>query len=162
MLAVGDGAMGLWTVLDEVFPQVRDQRSWFHKIGNALNEVPISQHAKAKAALAEISNAATRAQAIIGLNRFVDTYAAKYPKAVAKLTKDRATLLRVLRLSGGALATRMDYEPNRVNVRDGVPSHVPHAQLPVERAISWYSVQADRSSRAVIVRISANVISDFG
>ncbi|KVA58379.1 hypothetical protein WI61_29145 [Burkholderia cepacia] len=64
---------------------------------------------KERVALSEIWNAATRAKAIVGLNRFVDMYTAKYPKVVAKLTKGRATLLRVLRLSGGALAAREDY-----------------------------------------------------
>ncbi|WP_230877686.1 MULTISPECIES: IS256 family transposase [unclassified Burkholderia] len=93
LLAVGDGAMGLWAALDEVFPQTRQQRCWFHKIGNVLNAMPKSQHGKAKAALAEIWNAATRADALVAFNQFVDTYAAKYPKAVEKLTKDRDALL---------------------------------------------------------------------
>nr|WP_257806728.1 IS256 family transposase [Burkholderia glumae] len=93
LLAVGDGAMGLWAALEEVFPQTRHQRCWFHKIGNILNVMPKSQHGKAKAALAEIWNAATRADAIAAFNQFVDAYAAKYPKAVEKLTKDRDALL---------------------------------------------------------------------
>jgi transposase-like protein len=93
LLAVGDGAMGLWAALDEVFPQTRHQRCWFHKVGNILNAMPKSQHGKAKAALAEIWNAATRADAIVAFNQFVDVYVAKYPKAVEKLTKDRDALL---------------------------------------------------------------------
>ncbi|CAB3759809.1 transposase, mutator type [Burkholderia paludis] len=88
---VGDGAMDLWVALDKVFPQVRHQRCWFHKIGNVLNVMPKSQHAKA--ALAEIWNAATRADAIIAFNQVVDTYAAKYPRAIEKLAKGRASLL---------------------------------------------------------------------
>ncbi|WP_322028205.1 transposase, partial [Burkholderia sp. BCC1977] len=51
LLAVGDGAMGLWGALEEVFPQTRHQRCWFHKIGNVLNALPKSQQSKAKAAL---------------------------------------------------------------------------------------------------------------
>jgi transposase-like protein len=93
LLAVGDGAMGLWAALEEVFPQAQRQRCWFHKIGNILNVMPKSQHGKAKAALAEIWNAATRADAIVAFNEFVNTYVAKYPKAVEKLTKDRDELL---------------------------------------------------------------------
>src|ERR1700744_2668600 len=93
LLAVGDGAMGLWAALEEVFPQTRHQRCWFHKIGHILNVMPKSQHGKAKAALAEIWNAATRADAIVAFNQFVDTYSAKYGKAVEKLTKDRDALL---------------------------------------------------------------------
>uniref|UniRef100_UPI003BEEFA98 IS256 family transposase n=1 Tax=Burkholderia arboris TaxID=488730 RepID=UPI003BEEFA98 len=93
LLVLGDGAMGMWAALDEVFPQVRHQRCWFHKIGNVLNVMPKSQQGRAKAALAEIWNAATRAYAIVGFNQFVDAYVAKYSKAVEKLTKDRDALL---------------------------------------------------------------------
>jgi len=93
LLAVGDGAMGLWAALEEVFPQTRHQRCWFHKIGNVLNALPKSQQSKAKAALTEIWNAATRADAIVAYNRFVATYTAKYPKAAEKITKDRDELL---------------------------------------------------------------------
>ncbi|RQU48233.1 IS256 family transposase [Burkholderia cenocepacia] len=93
LLAVGDGAMGLWAALEEVFPQTRHQRCWFHKIGNVLNALPKSQQSKAKAALTEIWNAATRADAIAAYNQFVATYTAKYPKAVEKITKDHDALL---------------------------------------------------------------------
>ncbi|AJY38098.1 transposase, Mutator family protein (plasmid) [Burkholderia humptydooensis] len=93
LLATGDGAMGLWAALEEVFPQTRQQRCWFHKIGNVLNALPKSQHGRAKAALSEIWNAATRAEAIVAFNQFVATYSAKYPKAAEKVTKDRDELL---------------------------------------------------------------------
>jgi transposase-like protein len=93
LLAVGDGAMGLWAALEEVFPQTRHQRCWFHKIGNVLNALPKSQQSKAKAALAEIWSAATRADAILAYDQFVANYTAKYPKAVEKIRKDRDELL---------------------------------------------------------------------
>jgi transposase-like protein len=93
LLASGDGAMGLWAALEEVFPQTKHQRCWFHKIGNVLNALPKSQHSRAKAALSEIWNAATRAEAIVAFDQFVATYSAKYLKAVEKLTKDRDELL---------------------------------------------------------------------
>ncbi|AJY39208.1 transposase, Mutator family protein [Burkholderia humptydooensis] len=93
LLATGDDAMGLWAALEEVFPQTRQQRCWFHKIGNVLNALPKSQHGRAKAALSEIWNAATRAEAIVAFNQFVATYSAKYPKAAEKVTKDRDKLL---------------------------------------------------------------------
>lgn len=93
LLACGDGAMGLWAALEEVFPQTRHQRCWFHKIGNVLNALPKSQHGRAKATLSEIWNAATRAEAIVAFDQFVATYSAKYLKAVEKLTKDRDELL---------------------------------------------------------------------
>jgi transposase-like protein len=93
LLAVGDGAMGFWAALEEVFPATRAQRCWFHKMGNVLNALPKSQHARAKGALQEIWMAATRKEASIAFERFVMNYAGKYPKAAEKLTKDREALL---------------------------------------------------------------------
>ena len=93
LLATGDGAMGFWAALEEVFPMKRAQRCWFHKMGNPLNALPKSQHAKAKAGLQTVWMAATRAEAEIALARFVAQYQAKYPKTVEKLEKDRDSLL---------------------------------------------------------------------
>jgi len=93
LLAVGDGAMGFWGALEEVFPSTAAQRCWFHKMGNVLNALPKSQHARAKSALQEIWMAATRKEAIAAFERFVTNHAMKYPKAAEKLTKDREALL---------------------------------------------------------------------
>lgn len=93
LLAVGDGAMGFWAALEEVFPVTRAQRCWFHKMGNVLNALPTSQHARAKKALQEIWMAATRAEALTAFDRFVAAYTPKYPKAAEKLTRDRDALL---------------------------------------------------------------------
>lgn len=93
LLAVGDGAMGFWAALEEVFPATRAQRCWFHKMGNVLNALPKSQHARAKGALQEIWMAAIRREAMTAFERFVASYAGKYPKATEKLTRDRAALL---------------------------------------------------------------------
>jgi transposase-like protein len=93
LLAVGDGAMGFWAALEEVFPATRAQRCWFHKLGNVLNALPTSQQARAKAAMQDIFMAATRADALAAFEAFVTTYQAKYPKAVEKLTQDRDSLL---------------------------------------------------------------------
>ncbi len=92
-LAVGDGAMGFWAALEEIFPATRAQRCWVHKTGNVLNALPKSSQAKAKRALHEIWQAETREQANIAFDRFVSTYEAKYPKATNGLIKDRDTLL---------------------------------------------------------------------
>lgn len=108
LLAVGDGAMGLWAALEEVFPQVRDQRCWFHKIGNILNVMFKSQHGKAKAELGEVRIAAARADAIVVINQFVDSNAARYPKAVEKLVKDRDELLACDVPRHGVQADRSD------------------------------------------------------
>lgn len=93
LLAVGDGAMGFWAALEEVFPTTRTQRCWFHKMGNVLNALPKSQHGRAKSDLHAIWMAPTRKEAHTAFNHFVKHYGAKYPKAAEKLTKDRDALL---------------------------------------------------------------------
>jgi transposase-like protein len=92
-LAVGDGALGFWKALPQVYGATRAQRCWMHKTGNVLNYLPKSQQEKAKAALHEIWMAATKAEALRALTLFVETYQAKYPKAVECLLKDREELL---------------------------------------------------------------------
>jgi len=92
-LAVGDGALGFWAALAEVFPATRVQRCWVHKTVNVLDKLPQRLHGSAKAALHEIWQADSRAAAEQAFDRFVATYEAKYPKAVACLVKDRDELL---------------------------------------------------------------------
>ena len=92
-IAVGDGAMGFWKALDEVFPGTRHQRCWVHKIANVLNKFPKSMQPTVKTDLREIWQADTRAAAEAAMNTFADKYGAKYEKAVTCLTKDRDALL---------------------------------------------------------------------
>jgi transposase-like protein len=92
-LAVGDGALGFWKALDQVYPDTVPQRCWFHKLGNVLTDLPKSLHSKAKAGLQAIWMAATRQEASDAFKRFLKRYAAKYPKATEKLAKDREALL---------------------------------------------------------------------
>jgi transposase-like protein len=92
-LAVGDGALGFWAALREIYPETRPQRCWVHKTANVLNYLPKSLQPKAKAALHEIWMAETKAQALIAFEQFVAVFGAKYPKAVECLVKDRETLL---------------------------------------------------------------------
>lgn len=92
-IAVGDGALGFWKALEEVFPATRHQRCWQHKLVNILNKVPRSVQPNMKADLREIRDAPDRATAEAAVTTFVEKYAAKYPKAVECLTKDRGTLL---------------------------------------------------------------------
>ena len=92
-IAVGDGAMGFWKALDEVFPGTRHQRCWVHKIANVLNKFPKSMQPTVKADLREIWQADTRAAAETAMDTFSDKYGAKYEKAVTCLTKDRQALL---------------------------------------------------------------------
>jgi transposase-like protein len=92
-LATGDGALGFWKALEEVFPATRHQRCWVHKTSNVLNKLPRSVQPAAKADLREIWQAPDRATAEAAIAAFAEKYAAKYGKAVACLAKDRDALL---------------------------------------------------------------------
>lgn len=92
-LAIGDGALGFWKAVSEVFPQTRWQRCWVHKTANILNKLPKKAQPKAKKQIHEIWMAETKEDAITELEFFVKTYKAKYPKAVETLQKDREVLL---------------------------------------------------------------------
>ena len=81
-LAVGDGALGFWAAVREIYPETRPQRCWVHKTANVLNYLPKSLQPKAKAALHEIWMAETKADATTAFNQFVAVFGAKYPKAV--------------------------------------------------------------------------------
>ena len=93
VLAAGDGALGFWKALREVFPETKEQRCWFHKLGNVLAALPKSAHPGAKAALGEIYNAEDKDHALAAAKAFADLYGAKWPKAVAKVTDDIDVLL---------------------------------------------------------------------
>jgi transposase-like protein len=93
VLAVGDGALGFWAALREVFPDTREQRCWFHKIANVLSALPKSAHAGTKRALAEIWNAEDREHARRAVAAFKLAYGAKFSEAVAKITDDLDELL---------------------------------------------------------------------
>lgn len=92
-LVAGDGAMGLWNALAEVFPAARHQRCWVHKVRNVMNALPKSAQPGAKKALQEIYNAEDRAHAAKAVKDFAKTYGAKWPKAVKKITADEDELL---------------------------------------------------------------------
>jgi putative transposase len=92
-IAVGDGALGFWTALDEVFPATRHQRCWVHKIANVLNTAPKSMQPGMKEDLREVRDAPDRATAEAAIGTFAEKYAIKYPKAVECLAKDREALL---------------------------------------------------------------------
>jgi putative transposase len=93
VLAVGDGALGFWKAIRDVFPDTREQRCWWHKIGNVLAALPKSAHPGAKKALAEIYNAEDREHAEAAAKAFADVYGAKWPKVAAKITEDLDVLL---------------------------------------------------------------------
>jgi putative transposase len=93
VLAIGDGALGFWKAIRDVFPEAREQRCWWHKMANVLSALPKSAHPAAKAALAEIYNAEDAEHARVAIQAFELDYGAKYPKAVAKITDHLDVLL---------------------------------------------------------------------
>lgn len=92
-LAIGDGTLGFWKALPQVFGTTRQQRCWVHKMANILNKLPKNLQAKAKLQLQQIWMAATKEDALKAFNHFLTLYQAKYPKATACLEKDGDALL---------------------------------------------------------------------
>ena len=92
-IAVGDGAMGFWKALDEVFPSTRHQRCWVHKTANVLNKFLKSTQPTVKTDLREIWQAETRTAAQTAMETFSEKYGVKYDKTVTCLTKDKEALL---------------------------------------------------------------------
>ncbi|MFE9009170.1 IS256 family transposase [Streptomyces sp. NPDC007875] len=93
VLAVGDGALGFWKALAEVFPATREQRCWVHKTANVLDAMPKSAQPGAKKAIQDIYNAEDKQHAQAAIKTLTQLYNAKFPKAVKKITDDEAELL---------------------------------------------------------------------
>ena len=93
ILAVGDGGLGFWAALREVYPETQEQRCWKHKIANVLDKLPKRLQPRAKDMLHEIMKAPDRESAVEDIARFSEEFAARYPKAVETLTKDQDQLL---------------------------------------------------------------------
>ena len=91
-LAVGDGGLGFWTALEEVYPSCRHQRCWVHKTVNILDKMPSSVHAKAKEKIHDMYLAPSKEQALVACNSFCSIYETKFPQACECLKKDRDLL----------------------------------------------------------------------
>jgi putative transposase len=92
-LAIGDGALGFWKAMRQVWDTTREQRCWVHKTANVLDKLPKGSQPKAKRMLHDIYQAEGKAGAEKAFDLFVKTYEAKYPKATECLSKDREVLL---------------------------------------------------------------------
>lgn len=92
-LAVGDGALGFWAAVRDVFPETRHQRDWVHKTKNVLDSMPKSVHCRAKAAIGEITEAENKEEAGKAIEAFAKEFGAKWPKAVKKITSEKEVLL---------------------------------------------------------------------
>ena len=101
VLAAGDGALGFWAALREVFPQTQQGRCWVHKVVNVPDCLPKSAQPAARKALAQIRDAEDREHAEKAVTDFAAAYKAKYPKAVAKITEDQEQLLAFFEFPAG-------------------------------------------------------------
>ena len=99
-LAVGDGALGFWSALKQVYPEMTHQHSWFHKMGNVLAALPKSLQGKAKNDLQATWMPHTRQAAELAFDRFLSRYGAKNPTATENLVKDREALLAFFAFPG--------------------------------------------------------------
>lgn len=93
VLAIGDGALGFWAAVRDVWPETREQRDWVHRMANVLDKLPKRLQEQAKEALREMMYAATRGETEEQIAAFATDYGAKFPKAVASLTRDQEKLL---------------------------------------------------------------------
>ena len=93
VVAVGDGALGFWAAIREVFPETCEERCWVHKIANVLDKLPKSLQPKAKAALHEMMNAPTKVECEKLVDAFVTEHEAKYPKAAKALATEGDKLM---------------------------------------------------------------------
>jgi transposase-like protein len=91
-LAIGDGGLGFWAALREIYPETKEQRCWVHKTANVLDKMPKSVQPKAKEKIHDIYRADTREQALVALNSFVSLYGKKFPGACECLIKDKDIL----------------------------------------------------------------------
>jgi putative transposase len=92
-LAIGDGALGFWAAVRDVFPETAHQRDWVHKTMNVLDALPKSVHRRAKKAIHEITEAENKAEAARAIEAFAEEFSTKWPKAVKKITDDKESLL---------------------------------------------------------------------
>jgi putative transposase len=92
-LAIGDGALGFWSAIRDIFPETGHQRDWVHKTANVLDSMPKSVHSRAKAAIREITEAENKKEAEGAIEEFAGEFGGKWPKAVSKIVDEREALL---------------------------------------------------------------------
>ena len=149
-LATGDGALGFWQALHEVWPKTRQQRCWVHKTANVLNKLPASLQGKAKQDLHAIYEAESRQAAEKAFDRFIAKYGAKYDKAAACLTKDREALLAFYDFPAEHWKHVRTHEPDRKHVRHRPAPDRQDQGLPVTPDRARHGLQARQVGRAAL------------
>jgi Transposase, Mutator family len=130
VLAVGDGALGFWAALREVFPATKEQRCWVHKAANVINCLPKSAQPAARRAIAEIRDAEDRGHAEVAIGQFRELFGAKYPKAVAKIVDDQPALLAFYSVGTPLTSSRR----GGLAALNGHPAHSTYSQSPIRPA----------------------------
>ena len=150
VLAVGDGALGFWGALREVFPQAREGRCWFHKTANVLAALPKSAHPGAKKVLAEIWGAEDKPHALGAVKAFTAAYGAKFPKAAAKITDDVDELLAFFDYPAEHWVHLRTTNPisNRLSPRSGTGPRSPRGQGRGRPGWRWRSSSSSRRKTA--------------
>ena len=151
-LAVGDGALGFWSALRDVFPQTRCQRDWVHKTKNVLDSMPKSVHGRAKRAIKEITEAENKKEAVKAIEAFTSEFSAKWPKAVAKITQRQGSPARLLRLPGRTLAPSSYDQPDRVGILSGEGSYRHHQGTGLPAGGVGDDLQANGSRRGEVAQ----------
>ena len=126
VLAVGDGALGFWAAVRDVFPETTEQRCWFHVSANVLNALPKSVQPAARRALAEIRDAEDKAHAEAAIKAFADEFEAKWPKAVAKITDKPDALLAFYDMPAEHWIHLKTTNPIVISSRSGLVHDVQH------------------------------------
>ena len=141
-LAIGDGALGFWKAIEEVFPGTRHQRCWVHKTANVLNKVALSVQVNMKADLREIYGASTRAAAEVAIDVCADKYGTKIREGGRMPDQGPRRSARLLRLSRRALGSSTHIKPDRERVRHGPSSNGANEGIPVCDNRQAHGVQA--------------------
>jgi len=165
-LAVGDGALGFWGAIRDVFPTTRHQRDWVHKTSNVLDSLPKSVHGRAKAAIKEITEAEDKKHAEGAIEEFASEFGAKWPKAVSKIVEDKDALLTFYdypaRVHLSSLAAFEDHQPHRVSLRTGQSEDRHHQGAGLERGRAFDDLQADRGRRGKVAQTDRRSLGGTG
>jgi putative transposase len=146
VLAIGDGALGFWAAVRDVFPETRHQRDWVHKTSNVLDALPKSVHKRAKKAIHEITEAENKTEAARAIEAFAGEFGAKWPKAVAKIVGEKEQLLTFYEFPAEhwrhLRTTNPNHQSHRVRVRSGEGEDGPDEETGIEGGGSGDDLQA--------------------
>jgi transposase-like protein len=142
-IAVGDGALGFWKAVDEVWPVMRHQRCWVHKTANILYKLPKAIHPAAKEDLRKVWQGETRVDAEMTMATFAEKYGIKYHKASACLTKDREALLAFVDFLAQHWNHSAHRQPDRERLRHRETPHRPHQGPALAEEVEAHGLHPD-------------------